>query len=118
MGSEISPLPMEGKEQTGEQPAVPVAENDLPILRTPPIDDEEDRGMSWIFFGEDGLRAGWSLAIFIALVFLLGSGLRYGLKVAHLKLPARTAVCCRPWRASPVRSSALAGQDRSRPRVS
>jgi hypothetical protein len=90
MGSEMSPLPREGGEQTGEQPDAPVAENDLPFLSSPPF-AAEDRGVSWIFFGEDGLRAGWSLGIFIALVFLLGYGLRYGLKVAHLKLPSRTA---------------------------
>ena len=91
MGSEIPPLPIDPRQQTGEQPASESAaglntDSDSPILFSQPVDDR-DRGVSWIFIGEQGLRAGWSLAIFICLIFLFGTGIRYGLKWAHVNLP-------------------------------
>jgi membrane protease YdiL (CAAX protease family) len=33
----------------------------------------EDRDLRWVFFGPDGLRAGWSVAIFISLIVILGA---------------------------------------------
>lgn len=35
------------------------------------------RGIAYIFIGPEGLRAGWSLLLFVALVFLLAFGLRW-----------------------------------------
>jgi len=91
MGSEIPPVPTDGGQETEEPPpvepaAVPETNSDVPILFTQPA-DEPARGLSWVFIGEEGLRAGWSLAIFIGLLFVLGAAINYGLKLAHVKLP-------------------------------
>ena len=40
-----------------------------------PEPEKPYRGLRWIFFGEAGLRAGWSLAIFLLLFFIIASGL-------------------------------------------
>jgi uncharacterized protein len=83
MGSEIPPLP-----PTGEQPA-PQFQSE-PVFRTPEPVDDPYRRLSWVFIGDQGLRAGWSLALFISLFFLLGNGVRYALHWAHVKLPSRS----------------------------
>lgn len=44
-----------------------------PELLPPP--DPDGYGMRWIFFGPDGLRAGWSVAIFLAIFFAVVVGL-------------------------------------------
>ncbi|MGC9159675.1 MAG: hypothetical protein ACP5FH_11885, partial [Terracidiphilus sp.] len=33
------------------------------------------RGLHWIFFGDQGLRSGWSVTIFSLLIILFGSAL-------------------------------------------
>ena len=38
------------------------------------------RGPRWIFFGPDGLRAGWSLLLFVAFVFFIGQVLTLALQ--------------------------------------
>ena len=36
-----------------------------------------------VFVGQDGLRAGWSLVLFLALVFLASFGMLYALRLLH-----------------------------------
>jgi hypothetical protein len=45
---------------------------------------EEYRGLRWIFIGPRGLRAGWSVAIFIALFFLFSAAVGTLLVKTHL----------------------------------
>jgi hypothetical protein len=92
MGSEIPPLPMDRGEQAGEQPeSQPAAalniNSDVPFSQ--PAADS-DRGLPWIFVGEQGLRAGWSLAIFIGLIYVMGRGVKFALDWTHVKLPPRS----------------------------
>jgi hypothetical protein len=89
MGSEIPPLPVDRGEQTAEQPeSQPAAALDTnrDVLFSQPA-DKEDRSLHWIFFGEEGLRAGWSLAIFLCLIYGMGRGLKFALAWWHVKLP-------------------------------
>ena len=44
----------------------------------------EKHYLSWIFLGREGLRAGWSVAIFIPLVLLLAKALARVFQMAHL----------------------------------
>jgi membrane protease YdiL (CAAX protease family) len=64
MDSEIQPQIAETK-QSGEQSPAIAPE---PLALTP--DAEEYRGLKWIFIGSEGLRAGWSVLIFVSLVFI------------------------------------------------
>src|SRR5579859_7948583 len=92
MGSEIPPLPIDPGEQTGEQPESPPAaalDTNRDVLLSQPV-DKPYQALSWIFVGEKGLRAGWSLAIFIGLFYVLGRGIRFVLEWTHLKLPPRS----------------------------
>src|SRR6476469_7132324 len=43
----------------------------------PPATKPEDsyRGLKWVFIGDQGLRAGWSVALFLILFFAIASGL-------------------------------------------
>ena len=50
-----------------------MAAPDRPELLLPP--EPDGHGMRWIFLGPQGLRAGWSVAIFLALFFVLAMGL-------------------------------------------
>ena len=43
-----------------------------PASPTPAPDVSPYRGLRWIFIGDQGLRAGWSVAIFVAMVRLIG----------------------------------------------
>src|SRR5580692_4979032 len=89
MGSEIPPLPVDRGEQTAEQPeSQPAAALDTnrDVLFSQPA-DKEDRSLHWIFFGEEGLRAGWSLAIFLCLIYGMGRGLKFALAWWHVTLP-------------------------------
>jgi hypothetical protein len=60
------------------------------VFRIPEPVDNPNRLLPWIFIGDQGLRAGWSLAIFICLIFAFSRGIRFGLNWAHLKLPPRS----------------------------
>lgn len=47
------------------------------------------QGLGYIFFGRDGLRAGWSLALFAIIVIALAIGATLAIKYAvHVKAPA------------------------------
>src|SRR3954454_2348119 len=89
MGSEIPPLPPEAGQQTGEPSSLETQSE--PVIRFPEVVDDPRRKLLWVFIGDEGLRAGWSLAIFIGLFFLFGNALRYGLHWAHVKLPSRSS---------------------------
>jgi len=51
-----------------------------------PVNEPEKpyRGLKWIFRGHQGLRAGWSILIFIVLTLLFGSGLGFLFSKLHL----------------------------------
>jgi hypothetical protein len=51
-------------ESQPEQPQAPIAPNEVSALFAP---DPEYRGLRWVFIGGQGLRAGWSAAIFFIL---------------------------------------------------
>lgn len=42
------------------------------------------RGLKWVFSGTDGLRAGWSILIFLGLFLLIGNGLGFVLTRLHV----------------------------------
>ena len=98
MSSEMPPLPPDAGQQTPLQ-QTPVqsashAPGELqpegePVFRIPEPPDKPHRVLSWIFIGDQGLRAGWSLAIFIVLLFVFSGGIRFALNWAHIKLPSR-----------------------------
>jgi len=62
-----------------------------------PEPEKPYRGLKWVFIGEQGLRAGWSVVIFLALLFAIGAGLSFLFVRLHLvgawggALTARTA---------------------------
>ena len=86
MGSEIPPPGQHAGESPASEPEIhsPIE----PDIRTSPPFQTPFRALPWIFSGDQGLRAGWSLAIFFGLLFIFGSCIRYGLKLAHIKLPS------------------------------
>jgi uncharacterized protein len=49
-----------------------------------PVPDEPYRGLKWVFIGEQGLRAGWSVVIFLAVLIAIGAGLSYLFARLHL----------------------------------
>jgi len=49
-----------------------------------PEPEQPYRGLRWIFVGEGGLRAGWSLAIFLLLFFVFANGLGAAFAKLHL----------------------------------
>lgn len=49
-----------------------------------PEPEEPYRGLRWMFIGPEGLRAGWSVALFIGLFIIFADGLNYVLNLAHL----------------------------------
>jgi membrane protease YdiL (CAAX protease family) len=50
----------------------------------PPEPERPYRGLKWIFVGKEGLRAGWSLLVFILIFFLVASGLGAVFAKLHL----------------------------------
>lgn len=50
--------------------AAPLIETSTPPGPPMPPEPDDYRGLRWVFFGEAGLRAGWSIAIFAALLIL------------------------------------------------
>lgn len=54
--------------QTGEAAWFPPVEDDAEALIH---QQPQPRNLRWVFYGNDGLRAGWSILLFLLLVFLL-----------------------------------------------
>jgi membrane protease YdiL (CAAX protease family) len=52
-----------------------------------PPDTSEYHGLRWIFIGSEGLRAGWSVAIFIPLLVLFSMGVGFSFFKLHLVDP-------------------------------
>ena len=88
MGSTIPPIPPEVHDPS-DRPTTPEPETG-PVFRIAEQADEPGRLASWIFMGDQGLRAGWSLAIFICVIYLLTRGLSLALGWFHLKMPPRS----------------------------
>jgi membrane protease YdiL (CAAX protease family) len=51
------------------------------------LSDQQRARLRWIFTGSDGIRAGWSIAIFIAIIGAAGGLVNLGLHLAHVKKP-------------------------------
>jgi membrane protease YdiL (CAAX protease family) len=62
-----TPAPEERRSENG----LPLPAPETPQLLPPP----ESHGLHWIFIGPNGLRAGWSVAIFFAIFIGLGIGM-------------------------------------------
>jgi membrane protease YdiL (CAAX protease family) len=94
MGPEISPDPALSAPQTEGQPAAepvnPYSGQGGPLALTREGVERPYSRLTWIFIGDQGLRAGWSLAIFACLLFVFGNGIRFALNWAHFKLPSRS----------------------------
>jgi uncharacterized protein len=79
----------------------PSGEVSLPEQQPEPQPEQHvvQHGLRWVFFGPDGLRAGWSALLFVALVFSLGALLTFAARTllhGHRPDPSTPA--------SPVRS--------------
>lgn len=69
--------------QPENQPAVPelVSDNAATLTEqgisssTAPEPEEPYRGLKWVFIGDQGLRAGWSVVIFLLIFFILANAL-------------------------------------------
>ena len=55
---------------TEPAPAAQSSETDAALAAQPLTSNAEYRGLRWAFIGSQGLRAGWSVAIFVILTFL------------------------------------------------
>jgi uncharacterized protein len=88
MGSEIPPVPPHIHDP-GETSSPPQPESG-PVFRVSESAEEPGKLVSWIFMGDQGLRAGWSLAIFIGVIYVFVRGVSLGLGWFHLKMPPRT----------------------------
>ncbi len=86
MGSEIPPPGQHSAEPPASQPALHSAIE--PAIPPSAPDEHPSRILTWIFIGDQGLRAGWSLLIFVALLFIFGRIINYVLKMAHVKVPS------------------------------
>ncbi len=97
---EVSPT---AEETAGMAPALESPAADVPAPPAPPAvlaaaDAPEDfRGLGWAFIGETGLRAGWSILIFIPLflilTFALGTAASLIVRnIAHGKLGSGSAL--------------------------
>jgi membrane protease YdiL (CAAX protease family) len=51
------------------------------------LSDSQRARLRWIFTGSDGIRAGWSIAIFFAIIGGVSSAVNLGLHLAHVKKP-------------------------------
>ncbi|MFZ0746785.1 MAG: hypothetical protein WAM85_20435, partial [Terracidiphilus sp.] len=60
----------------------PLDQQNWPDSPPPPPDPDLYRGLRWIFIGDCGLRAGWSVMIF----FILARGIGYGVTIANRHL--------------------------------
>lgn len=62
----------------------------LPLQSPGPEPEEPYRGLRWIFIGPQGLRAGWSVAVFVGLFIVFAGAINYLLKLAHFNPPKGT----------------------------
>jgi hypothetical protein len=70
---------------SGVLPTEPAAQQNLPaepFALTP--DPWETRAVRWVFLGDQGLRAGWSVAIFFLLAGLIGAAVGFAFFKLHL----------------------------------
>jgi membrane protease YdiL (CAAX protease family) len=51
------------------------------------LSDSQRARLRWIFTGSDGIRAGWSIALFILIIGAVSSAVNLGLHLAHVKKP-------------------------------
>jgi len=89
--------------ETGNQPAAgppqPAKTGVAPALASEPVAEPQEapyRGLRWIFLGSQGLRAGWSVLIFLFLtllfIWVLGTAASFfAQKVLHVKTGSFTA---------------------------
>ncbi|HZD48563.1 MAG TPA: type II CAAX endopeptidase family protein [Silvibacterium sp.] len=75
------------------QPEIPqITPPDVSPPEIPPAPEPPKRNLKWVFVGENGIRAGWSVLlfvlIFVAVAFLLRTAVHY---LFHPKPPARDA---------------------------
>ena len=80
MGPETTPPPPQPAPLHNSSP-----DPDAMASSSPPERPEEPyRGLQWIFVGDDGLRSGWSVALFATLLLLFSFALASALSRAHL----------------------------------
>src|SRR3974390_3252789 len=65
-------------------PVNPPFEGGEPSALLPPEPEKPYRGLKWIFIGDQGLRAGWSVALFILLFLSIARGLNAAAMAMHL----------------------------------
>jgi hypothetical protein len=59
--------------------------SELPSMPLPPPEPAAPyRGLKWIFIGDQGMRAGWSVILFVLLMILCGQGIGRGFVALHL----------------------------------
>jgi uncharacterized protein len=75
-----NPSQQVGEAQRPENPN----ENAVTQMGAAAIASRGHRGVRWVFLGPEGLRAGWSVLIFIVLLIGMVSLLQFLLKLAHL----------------------------------
>ncbi len=86
MGSEIPPPGQHNGEPPAFEPSL-----DSPLVPAIPASapvENPSRVLTWIFIGDQGLRAGWSLLIFVGLLLIFGRTISFALKLAHVKVPS------------------------------
>jgi membrane protease YdiL (CAAX protease family) len=84
---EQNPPETQAEPDTAIQPAPDAAEAAPLFSALKPAEPQgppEPGSLGWIFIGSDGLRAGWSIAIFIPVMILIGSMMGALLIAAHL----------------------------------
>lgn len=87
MEPESPPVPPSPEPQPPESTAGMTVDSSGQLESAPgPVNVPEKpyRGLKWIFIGPDGLRAGWSILIFVSLFLLLGRGLVFLALKLHL----------------------------------
>lgn len=72
MEPEKSPFPPETNPTRGTEPA-------SPTVATQPVSPEPASGIGWVFIGPQGLRAGWSMLVFLLLFNPFGRGRAAGI---------------------------------------
>ena len=88
MESEIPPVPPQIHDPGETSP--PPQQESGPVFRVSESAEEPGKLVSWIFMGDQGLRAGWSLAIFVAAIYIFTRGFSLALGWFHLRIPPRS----------------------------
>ncbi|HEY2470386.1 MAG TPA: CPBP family intramembrane glutamic endopeptidase [Terracidiphilus sp.] len=78
MEPEIDPQTAETKPPDAVSPAIEMTGE------LPPAPEKPYQGLKWMFVGPEGLRAGWSILIFVSLMYLIGNGIGFLLSRLHL----------------------------------